>query len=163
VLNSWQSENSEIDQHPQRLIVQKAKGVYVGVSSVYDYQYRPEIYEDIPLYDWIRKAKRVKIPIDKQFDLTSGDDELDLIDSESKPQSQKHFGKTTVHKPDTVDLEIEFDKLNLKDNDSMIDLDIVDNTISVDEVSEDDSDSGYDNLFLEEHPLYQTHWIEFKD
>jgi len=62
-----------------------------------------------------------------------------------------------------IDLEIEFDELNLKDNDSMIDLDIVDDTISVDEVSEDDSDSGYDNLFLEEHPQYQTHWIEFKD
>ena len=45
---------------PEKLVLQKYEGTYVGLSNVYDYIYRPTAYERMSLYDWIRKAKKEK-------------------------------------------------------------------------------------------------------
>lgn len=46
-----------------RIVLNKNKGKYVGLSSVQDYMYRPHIYREMCLYDWIKhsaKSKRSK-------------------------------------------------------------------------------------------------------
>src|SRR6202453_852061 len=164
VLKSWTTDDSQIELHPEKIVLQKAKGVFVGVSTVYDYMYRPAIYEHVNLYEWCQMAKRVKIPIDKQPDLSEGDDELNMLDFEVKQPCKV----PSVQKPDTVNLETEFDKLNIKDNEPAIEADvddIVDDSDSDDSDSESDneSDNDLDKLFLHDHPLYQTHWVQFNE
>src|ERR1700677_4011905 len=164
VLKSWTTDDSHMELHPEKVVLQKAKGVFVGVSTVYDYMYRPAIYEHVNLYEWCQMAKRVKIPIDKQPDLSEGDDELNMLDFEVKQPCKV----PSVQKPDTVNLETEFDKLNIKDNEPAIEADvddIVDDSDSDDSDSESDneSDNDLDKLFLHDHPLYQTHWVQFNE
>ncbi|KIJ93228.1 hypothetical protein K443DRAFT_48409, partial [Laccaria amethystina LaAM-08-1] len=45
---------------PEKVVLQKYEGTYIGLSNVYDYIYRPIAYEKMSLYDWIRKAKKEK-------------------------------------------------------------------------------------------------------
>ena len=45
---------------PEKVVLQKYEGTYIGLSNVYDYIYPPITYERMTLYDWIRKAKKEK-------------------------------------------------------------------------------------------------------
>ena len=42
-------------------MLQKSKeGKYIGFSGVHDYMYRPSVFEDKTLYEWVQMATRVK-------------------------------------------------------------------------------------------------------
>ena len=47
-----------MDKHPEQLLINKQRGSYVGLSSVRDYTYRPRIYDNVSLYDWICLSKK---------------------------------------------------------------------------------------------------------
>jgi hypothetical protein len=72
-----------VDDKPEKVLLQKNMNRYVGISSVYDYIYRPLIYNDITLYEWIQMAQRVKIPAKKKNKkktaMSDSEDELDII------------------------------------------------------------------------------------
>ena len=159
VLQSWRSEEDLEKLIPEKVVLQKGhSGEYVGFSSVHDYIYRPKIYEDKSLYEWVQMASRVKVSKTHKHDVDIDDDELDVIVEESKP---------LVSKPDRVhDIEsdAESDDLNLRDNDTPIDDNfIVDNNDSDDEESESENANDKLQSFLKDHPMYRTHKVHFNE
>ena len=82
VLKSWRSEENLDSIVEEKLIIQKNQGRYVGISSVYDYIYRPKIFESKTLYEWIQMSTKFKIK--KSQYLTHSDDELDCLDTQDQ-------------------------------------------------------------------------------
>jgi hypothetical protein len=52
-------EDLESEQ-PEKVVLNKNMGKYVGLSTVQDYTYRPRIYDHLNLYEWIQTAKKSK-------------------------------------------------------------------------------------------------------
>ena len=152
VLKPWRSEEDLENLLPEKLVVQKTDGKYVGFSSVHDYMYRPKIYEDKTLYEWVQMASRVKVSKRQQdHDDDLDDDELDVISKENTTSGVKH---------NEVDSDAESDDLNLRDNKPSH------NYIVDDDTEDEDNDSDLDptaklHFFLKEHPLYKTHKTGF--
>ena len=48
----------EIDDTPEKVMLNKSKGKFVALSNVHDYIYRPSIFGTVNLYDWIRCANK---------------------------------------------------------------------------------------------------------
>src|ERR1700723_4444536 len=69
VFSSWRSAKEWKDQAPEKVIVQKSNSKYVGFSAVHDYMYRPEIFADITLHEWVQMAKRCKVVKKKKHDI----------------------------------------------------------------------------------------------
>jgi hypothetical protein len=100
----WYPEESNETSDKVALIRHKNK--IIGISSTYDYVYRPTELEDMSLYEWIRRCKRVKTKISKSR-MKKGDDtpddgarvdDLSLSDSENKDKSTSAFiDKNTDH------------------------------------------------------------------
>src|ERR1700723_527368 len=84
----WHQTTEE--DKPERVVLTKKGGRLLGLSSVNDYVYRPEEYEDVCLYDWFRlsrkatqdprhrKKKSKEEWSDEEID---GDDELNLFEA----------------------------------------------------------------------------------
>ena len=62
--NALKKEN---DTSTGKSTVSKNQGKFITLSIVEDYIYRPPKYEDMCLYDWIRRYKKVKRPNKKLF------------------------------------------------------------------------------------------------
>jgi len=61
MMKSWKShEEMETDNLPEKIVIQKKRNKYIGVSVVYDYIYRPQIYKNKTLYEWVQMAERRK-------------------------------------------------------------------------------------------------------
>jgi len=91
VLSAWEGDDSDkipdLEHVPDKVVINKSHGGFIGISKVSDYVYRPVMYEDISLYDWIRfykKARKHKMPQKKIGDaaddpeFADSDDELNI-------------------------------------------------------------------------------------
>ena len=62
VLNAWDEVASnnvpELNDEQDKVVINKSRGQFIGVSRVGDYIYRPSIYEKKSLYDWVRLVKK---------------------------------------------------------------------------------------------------------
>ncbi|KAF7979063.1 hypothetical protein HWV62_43549 [Athelia sp. TMB] len=100
-------DSSPVDSDPindtngdeEKVVIGKSEGQYIGISKVDDYVKRPTIYEDVPLYTWIRLANVEKISRRDQkkskAESTIDDDEdSDSTDSdaESDTPAEQHDG-----------------------------------------------------------------------
>jgi len=92
-MKAWKSpDDMEIDELPEKVVVQKTRGHYVDVSKVYDYIYRPKAYADQMLYQWLQMSKRMMSMSDED------QDELDLIGSDAELSIMKlKFRKEWKH------------------------------------------------------------------
>jgi hypothetical protein len=146
-------------------VLQKNKDKYIGISQVYDYIYRPPIYDNRTLYEWIQMAERVKKKLvkDKNGDLDDLD-ELDLIEP-SMLQDSKGFNTKTTAFSLKKNSPVEYDELNI-DSDNE-DIDNEDNIYSLtdsdsESIKQDSNNEVEDSSqFLKEHPLYETHTVNF--
>ncbi|TDL14713.1 hypothetical protein BD410DRAFT_703417, partial [Rickenella mellea] len=59
-MKPWHPDNNDnIVGFTDKVTVRKSEdGNYIGISPVFDYIYRPKIYEDVNLYDWIRLSRK---------------------------------------------------------------------------------------------------------
>ncbi|TDL21768.1 hypothetical protein BD410DRAFT_723883, partial [Rickenella mellea] len=59
-MRPWHPDNNDnIVGFTDKVTVRKSEdGKYIGISPVFDYIYRPKIYEDVNLYDWIRRSRK---------------------------------------------------------------------------------------------------------
>jgi hypothetical protein len=107
---------------PEKVVLQRSKFGFVGVSPVYDYIYRPNIYGNKSLYEWIQMAKRIKkkSKIKPQI-VTEGEDELDLIKPDMHASSSIQLLMSDMALCDDAD------ELNIKDGD--LNTHIMDETI----------------------------------
>src|SRR6202020_259932 len=174
-MNAFQCiKDQDEDITKEKVVLQKSQNGYVGLTSVYDYIYRPNKYNDICLYEWIQLARRVKIPkpTDKHDNVES-DDELDMIEPNTDIQ---HHEENTVQddfvvsdtSSDESDASDESDELNIQDNEHNVDSGNESNayhssseTGTESEASTNTENENIDNLFLSDHPLHETHWVEF--
>ena len=153
VLNAWISEDdNEMEVDSEKVMLWNLDGKVIGRSTVHDYIYRPACYEEVNLYEWLQCAKRVKISVADDHDEIHSDDELDVI--ENTPTQGQPLGHSM---PSMDDLNVGFDEMNIGDGDNFIDHDL-------DNCESDSVESEVDErilLFLEDHPLYETHYAEF--
>ena len=78
VLSSWRSDDDMQDIVPEKLVLQKRNGKYVGFTAVHDYIYRAQVFEKKTLYEWVQMSVKCKAP-SKKHDPIDSDDELDII------------------------------------------------------------------------------------
>ena len=52
--------SKDAEEIPEKVVLNKNLGKYVGLSTVQDYIYRPNIYKNISLYEWTRRANKRK-------------------------------------------------------------------------------------------------------
>jgi len=43
----------EIEDFPEKIVLNKSRGKFVALSKVHDYIYRPSTFGTVNLYDWI--------------------------------------------------------------------------------------------------------------
>ena len=144
VMKYWKTDDdTQMDIDIEKVVIQKQKGRIVGVSTVHDYVFRPHIYENVNLYEWIQCAKRIKISTKAAQNVESDDD-----------LSTPTFKSTKVAKCKNIDADSDSDdcKSFISDNH---DIDKSYDMFNIQDTNDNE------NCFLEEHPLYETHCIEF--
>jgi hypothetical protein len=161
VLNSWVSpDECEIVSEPERVVLQRKNHRIIGLSTVHDYVFRPEIYINVSLYEWMQCAKRIKMPTkSRPHDEVRSDDELDFLQAEiitSVPKIVKHPPQNI----DTINdlyMETDVDELNIR-SDAQDD-DLFDDSCN-DSVDGNDNTDLIMNHFLRGHPLHETHYAQ---
>jgi len=152
----------EIDDMPEKVILNKSKGKFVALSKVHDYIYRPSVFTSINLYDWIqcankkRKSSRGRRKnvaeddmteyVDEYIDNSDSEDELDII-------GNKFVGGGIDVRMDESESDWIPSDQALADSDD--ELNIVENV----QYNEDDT---HFHSFLPDHPQYHTHEIQCK-
>jgi len=163
VLKSWRSEEDLEEIIPEKLVLQKSEqGQYVGFSPVHDYMYRPKVFEDKTLYEWVQMATRIKASNYKKSNKVESDDELDLFNYKSSDNIETTKPNAQKYKPTVEEEEEEEDELNIHSDDEFIEENYVDDE---DESQEEDYETSDSNkhFFLKEHPLYKTHRVQFDE
>lgn len=132
----WQVEVEHTKQ--DKIIINKSKGRFVGLSPVQDYVFRPEQYSDTSLYDWIRlfnkKSRKSNMKGGGAYE-TAVESDDDIV------MSDPSFDD------DTSDVEsIHADDVEVDDRDQDIDVDDLDGTNHKEDYFE----------FLKDHPLCET-------
>ena len=157
VLTAWIPEdNLDMDVDAEKVMLWNLDGKVIGRSTVHDYIYRPTCYDDVNLYEWIQCAKRIKISYQDDHDDINSDDELNVIDDDNTSIEDQQLGHTTSS---IEDLNVDFDELNIGDGDDFVEIDF-------DDPDSDTTNSEVDErilLYLKDHPLYQTHYVEFDE
>ena len=170
VINAFKSEDEENQSHEDaydskitnKVMLMRSRSDIVAYSATLDYIYRPQIFNDVNLYDWIRvndktvKPKQRTRIIEEEQDPTLSDDELQDYDNyEEDEDAFEHAENNNLNISNgSVDTTSECEK---SAEDSGDDLDLFDHDDSSNE-SNKNSASKYD--FLAEHPQHQTHIVK---
>src|ERR1700751_367136 len=156
VLNAWtQKDKDSMEVDSEKVVLINQMGKFIGLSNVQDYIYRPVCYEDVNLYEWMQCAKRVKIDVQNKHDEYLSDDELDVIEETNTTSQETHV---KVKGSILENLHIEFDEMNIGDGNNLIENES--DSYDSDSTESEDHES---KLFLKDHPLCQTHCIEFNE
>ena len=121
------------EKHKVALI--KRKGRIIGLSSVFDYIYRPAELQNVTLYDWISQFKRIKIP---KSDSKKIKETKSLEDSLSDISSQSDIFENNS-------LDEDFEKFSEQEYELVPPKSIGKNIY----------------IYMPSHPLYATHAIKF--
>ena len=152
----------EIDNIPEKVMLNKSKGKFVALSNVHDYIYRPSVFGSVNLYDWIRRANKKHQPTKRkskediiQDDVTEHDDDDDN-NTESEDEldiiGDKFIGGGNIN---TCELETDWVE-------SDQDLENMDDELNIDENAQYKEDDTRFYSFLPDHPQYNTHEIQCK-
>jgi hypothetical protein len=66
VFNAWENDDDDedvkmfLDDDDERVIINKNKNSFIQLSKVDDYMYRPQVYENVCLYDWVRFSRKTR-------------------------------------------------------------------------------------------------------
>ncbi|KDR65593.1 hypothetical protein GALMADRAFT_41664, partial [Galerina marginata CBS 339.88] len=144
VQSVWKTDEAE--NLPEKVVLNKNLGRYIGLSKVQDYTFRPDIYRNVSLYEWIRCAEKVKRSRKAQLKFDDLQDRLDL----------NKYSDDDNDDLDELDLlgqvgggnneSLSSDELNINEN----------NELTNDNPIPDKSN------FLPEHPQFNTHQIVYK-
>ena len=152
----------EIDNIPEKVVLNRSKGKFVALSNVHDYIYRPSAFGSINLFDWIRcankkrKASKQSKIITKQDDMnehaidynnnTDSEDELDII-GDKLIGGGNYIDDACESGSDWVNSDQEFEN---------------DDELNIDENVQYKEDDTCFYSFLPDHPQYNTHEIQCK-
>jgi hypothetical protein len=151
----------EIDNTPEKVMLNKSRGKFVALSNVHDYIYRPSVFVSVNLYDWIRCANKKHKPkrkskedSDKIQDDMAEEADPDDNDPDSEDELDIIGNKFIGGGKDSNVCESESDWVD-SDEESGDELNIDENV----QYKEDDT-CFYS--FLPNHPQYDTHEIQCK-
>ncbi|TDL13768.1 hypothetical protein BD410DRAFT_678995, partial [Rickenella mellea] len=58
-MKPWETDLPDLFVNPdEKLVLSKLQEKYIGISPVFDYVYRPKIFENVTLYDWFRLSRK---------------------------------------------------------------------------------------------------------
>ncbi len=150
----------EINDIPEKVMLNKCKGKFVAMSKVYDYIYRPSVFGSVNLYNWIRcankqrkssKNDRLNIPddnitefIDECDNNIYSDDELDIIDNNFIGGGVSI--QTSESESDWIDSDQAWDNM--------------DDELNIKENVEYEKEDSHFHSFLSDHPQYHTHEVQ---
>lgn len=164
VLSAWSEEQgpkSDVEDEPDKVVINKSEGKFIGLSRVNDYVFRPKIYEGESLYDWIRlyekstkrRAKSKKnggASHNPEFDESDNELNLKPIKTTSGPKNMK-IEKASAEEQWTGDF-IEDDTACSEDEDELDVMDEPSETVPKE-----------DRSFQAGHPQIITHQARMKD
>ena len=162
----FQTPLEEIEDFPEKIVLNKSKGKFVALSRIHDYVYRPSIFGSVNLYDWIRCAnKKIKTAKRRKDNLNKEDAEDDMTnddmtEDENSSDSEDELnikGNSLIGGGTNMDVECNWiasdgESENMDDND---------------ELNMDDNDEYYEDAtnfhsFLPDHPQYLTYEVQCK-
>jgi len=176
VLSAWLDETnsgkvSDVYETSDKVVINKSEGKFVGLSKVTDYVFRPDMYENVTLYNWIRlhekfRKQRIKTKNvnnaadDPEFDDT--DDELNIKPtvkssiSDFDAEKSKTMPVLTEKKPlsDFIEDDIGFFEDDRDEGSDEDELDVMD------EIAE--TMPKKDRSFKVGHPQCRTHQVRLK-
>jgi len=172
VLSAWDqsgvSENmGDLNNDPEKVVIDKSEGQFIGLSKVSDYVYRPTAYEDISLYDWIRfyKKTRKRRMVKKKVGDAVDDPEFEESDElnirprklQVAMENECSSGQELIEPPLQNFIEDDMGVLNNIDGDDGDDEDEdeEDDLNVMEELAEDTPKA--DRSFLSGHPQHNTH------
>ena len=145
----------EIEDFPDKIVLNKSKGKFVALSKVHDYIYRPSAFRIVNLYDWIRCAnKKRKSAKHCKENSTKGDRIMDENNTDSEDElniiDNSFIGGGT---------KVETDSDWIASDQTYEDMD--------DELNIDDNDEYYEaetlfHSFLPDHPQHHTYEVQCK-
>ena len=145
----------EIEEFPEKIVLNKSKGKFVALSKVHDYIYRPTAFGIVNLYDWIRCANKKRksskcykensIEDDRKIDEdnTDSEDELNIIDNFFIGGGTNVETESDWIASDQTSEDID-DELNIDDNDEFYE------------------DETRFHSFLPDHPQHYTYEVQCK-
>ena len=175
VLSIWEEGDAnnkipDLDGVLDKVVINKNRGQFVGLSKVSDYVYRPSMHEHVSLYDWIRlyektrKRRMIKKKVGDVVDdpdFVQSDDELNIQPVKTQKTCTDTEDKVTkehascIPLSDFIEDDIGCDDIDENDEDDEDDeLDIME------ELAEDVS--KHDRSFLPGHPQCATHHAHLK-
>jgi hypothetical protein len=92
VMSAWDDEytsvfHSELEGSAEKVVINKTESGLVDLSKIKDYMYRPDVYKEVCLFDWVRlsnKSGRRRMKVRKvgdaadNSDFTESDDDMDI-------------------------------------------------------------------------------------
>jgi hypothetical protein len=150
----------EVDNIPEKVVMNKSRGKFVALSNVHDYIYRPKVFGSVNLYDWIRCANKrhksskkrnedklqddIAEDADDHGNITDSEDELDIIGDKFVG------GGMNVNACESESEWVESDQ----------GLENMDDELNIDENFKYIEDDTHFYSFLPDHPQYHTHEIQ---
>jgi len=151
----------EIENFPEKVVLNKSKGKFVALSKVHDYIYRPSVFGSVNLYDWIRCAnKKRKSSRRHKEDSTKADDiaENDMTEDENNTDSEDELN--------IIDNSFVGGGTNVETESEWIASDQTSENMN-DELNMDDNDEYYEDAtrfhsFLPDHPQHLSYEVQCK-
>ena len=152
----------EIDNMPEKVMLNKSKGKFVPLSNVHDYIYRPSAFGSVNLYDWIRCANKKYKPAKRRKENTTQDDMAEEVDDYGADTDSEDeldvIGDKFIGGGNNIDAcESESDLVESdQESENMVD------ELNIDENVQYKEDDTRFYSFLPDHPQYNTHEIQCK-
>ena len=143
----------EIEDFPEKIVLNKSKGKFVALSKVHDYIYRPSAFGTVNLYDWIRCANKKRKSL-KSYKENSAKD--DMISDENSTDSEDELNiidNSFIGGGTNIETDWIASDQTYEDMDDELNID------TNDEYYEDDSRF---HSFLPDHPQHHTYEVQCK-
>lgn len=115
VVDAWQEDSEKkdgdgiIDCAPEKVVLQKRRDGYIGISKVDDYKYRPVVHEKMSLYDWVRLSDKAPKVRSRKKKIGDAADDPEFDDEDDNLINSKHAAHPLPNESDDVVSDIKLD------------------------------------------------------
>ncbi|KAI0793100.1 hypothetical protein BC629DRAFT_1263928, partial [Irpex lacteus] len=127
----------------------------VGLSPVYDYMCRPEKYDNVTLYDWIRQSRKMKLSQKETKPILDEQDSYSDIDSVS--ERDNNSDEESISDQVISETDYDSDEENTSDQESSNDANQSNN--------DNDKSGDYHSFafFTKQHPQYDKYKVKLTE
>lgn len=156
IKSAWESTDlMKVDECPDKVVIAKTPKKYVGISPLYDYMYRPKVFEQKSMYEWVQMAVRIKKTTKGKKTSKLNKENNNINEGQSPkhdynlrpPQKITGIGVETSYEDDIAYTSTSSHSSELYDDPEISDYELY-------------PEKGHP--YLKDHPLYETHVADFK-